>query len=75
MINFDDLYPKPTRSYEVRPHRDHVINIRTTKKMEKLFKQLQFNPNDTNAKKLTSGQLFEAMVFHYNESMMSHFKS
>ena len=74
MINFDLLYPKPKKSYGGNDRRDEVITIRTTEKTIKLFKKLRSNPNDPNAKQLTTGQLFEAMICHYNESMLNHFE-
>ena len=74
MIDFDLLYPKPKRSYGGNDRRDEMITIRTTEKPIKLFKKLQSNPNDPNAKQLTTGQLFEAMICHYNESMLNHFE-
>ena len=74
MIDFDLLYPKPKRSYGGNDRRDEMITIRTTEKTIKLFKKLQSNPNDPNASQLTTGQLFEAMVCHYNESMLNHFE-
>ena len=73
MINFDLLYPKP-KKYGGNDKKEKMISIRASEKSEKLFRQLLRNPHNPNAKPLSSGQLFEAMVFHYKDSMLKHFE-
>ena len=73
MIDFDLLYPKP-KNYGGNDPKEKMLSIRTSEKTDKLFRQLLENPNNPNAKPLKSGQLFEAMVFHYRDSMIKHFE-